>query len=295
MNEAPKPEKKWLKQLTNKYRLVVINDETFEEVSSFRLSRMNVYVLVSTLIVIFSLIVASAIVFTPLKEYVPGYSDVGMKREFVVLRMRADSLQMVMDANDKLLADMKTIINGGVPLNRDTTTATVPSEGLYDSIPLQGASNNEKDLRESVDKSQNFTLNIVPGKPKPSNNLSGFYFFTPLKGFVTAPFEPKKEHYGVDIVAPENSPIKSTLDGVVIMSSYTAETGYVIGIQHNNNLISLYKHCSVLLKKQGDFVNAGDVIAIVGNSGEQTTGPHLHFELWYNGNAINPEDYLVFN
>lgn len=200
-----------------------------------------------------------------------------------------------MKANDAFLLNMKNVINGDIKIVKDTTAIAVQNSGLYDSIPLEGASEAEKNLREQVNKNENFTLDISPDKPKTSNNVSGFYFFTPLKGFVTARFEPKKEHYGVDIVAPENSPIKSTLDGVVVMSTYTAETGYVIAIQHNNNLISLYKHCSVLLKKQGDYVNAGDVIAIVGNSGEQTTGPHLHFELWYNGNAIDPEDYLVFN
>ncbi len=137
-------------------------------------------------------------------------------------------------------------------------------------------------------------LDLSLRAPEAGSSPKSYYFFPPLKGYVTNEFEPRSDHFGIDVVAPENEPVKAVMDGVVIFSQWTSETGYVIGLQHGNNLLTLYKHNSVLLKKEGNFVKAGDAIAIIGNSGEQTTGPHLHFELWYNGQPINPRDYIVF-
>jgi murein DD-endopeptidase MepM/ murein hydrolase activator NlpD len=125
-------------------------------------------------------------------------------------------------------------------------------------------------------------------------SITNFFFFSPLKGLVTNSFDMKEEHYGIDITAQENEAIKATLDGTVIMSAWTSETGYVIQIQHENNLVSVYKHNSALMKKVGQYVKAGEVVAIIGNSGELTSGTHLHFELWYNGNPIDPQEYMVF-
>ncbi len=125
-------------------------------------------------------------------------------------------------------------------------------------------------------------------------SISSFFFFTPVKGIVTASFNSAEEHYGVDIAAKENEPIKAALDGTVLFSGWTSETGNTIQIQHSNNLVSAYKHCSVLMKKAGQYVKAGEVIAVIGNSGEQTSGPHLHFELWYNGTPIDPQEHIVF-
>lgn len=130
--------------------------------------------------------------------------------------------------------------------------------------------------------------------PPKRSGIAAYSFFSPIKGIVTEKFQPLSSHYGVDIASKKDEAIKSCLDGTVIMSSWTSETGYVIAIQHNNNLISLYKHNSILLKKIGGFVRAGEAIAIVGNTGEISSGPHLHFELWYNGSAVNPEEYINF-
>jgi murein DD-endopeptidase MepM/ murein hydrolase activator NlpD len=143
---------------------------------------------------------------------------------------------------------------------------------------------------ETQDK---YTLSINAAS-KGKNSIAGFFFFCPVRGKVTSSFSAQTEHYGTDIAAAENEPVKATLDGTVIFSGWSSETGYVIQIQHSNNLVSVYKHNSVLLKKTGEYVKAGDPVAIVGSSGEQTTGPHLHFELWYNGSAIDPQDYIVF-
>lgn len=299
MTENKKPAEKLLKKLSSKYRLVVMNDETFEEVSSFRLTRFNIYVLLSTLLVILVTLITSVIVFTPLRQYIPGYSDIGIRKKVLTLTMKADSLESIIRANDTFLVNIQNIINGGVPINKiDTPVIKSDNPNHFDTINLKRVSSTESKLRKEMEKEGTFSLNLNLSHDqmkKGGNKITDFYFFPPLKGYITNEFNPRQGHYGVDIVAPENEPIKAVLDGVVVFSGWTTETGYVIIIQHSNNLISLYKHNSVLLKKEGASVKAGDVIAIIGNTGELTTGPHLHFELWYNGIPINPKDYIVFN
>ena len=154
------------------------------------------------------------------------------------------------------------------------------------------ASKRDSIFRESIEREDRF--NILSEKSNSPQNLRNIAFYTPIKGMITDRFDIQKEHYGIDIVAPENEAIKASLPGTVILSSWTTETGYTIAVQHENNLISFYKHNSVLLKKIGEVVKAGDVIAIIGNSGELSTGPHLHFELWHQGKAINPEHHILF-
>jgi murein DD-endopeptidase MepM/ murein hydrolase activator NlpD len=286
--------KTWWQRLTARYRLVLLNDETFAEVTSFQLSRMNVYVLVSTIMVILVLITVSAIVYTPLKEYIPGYADVNQRRNIMELKLKSDSLEKQMLSNELYLKNIRRIINGDLPVDalNDSSSALLSS---YDSINLDKHSDAETQLRQDVEQQEKFSVsspgNMVIGK----SSIRGFHFFVPVKGYITQAFNATRQHFGVDIVAPLNEPIKATLDGIVVFSGFTAETGYVLAIQHNNNLISLYKHNSVLMKQQGDHVKAGDVVAIIGNTGELTSGPHLHFELWYNGLPLNPEDYIVFN
>jgi len=150
-------------------------------------------------------------------------------------------------------------------------------------------------LRVSFENQTKF--NLFPRNEIMAGNVQIYSqnFFKPLNGIITAKFAPLEKHYGIDIVAPHNDAVKSVLDGTVIMAAWTLETGYVIVIQHAGNLISVYKHNAVLLKQEGDFVKAGEPIAIAGNSGEISTGPHLHFELWYNGNPVNPTNYINFN
>jgi murein DD-endopeptidase MepM/ murein hydrolase activator NlpD len=145
-----------------------------------------------------------------------------------------------------------------------------------------------------MEREQQYALTFSENKKRTRMDLSQINFFPPLKGYVTAGFSSSEEHYGIDVVAPQDEPIKTILDGHVMLASWTLETGYVIGIQHDHNLVSFYKHNSVLLKKTGNFVKAGDAIAMQGSSGELTTGPHLHFELWHDGVALNPEDYIIF-
>ena len=281
-------------RLTDKYRLVLLNDETFEEVSSFQLTRMNVYVLVSTILVILVLVTVSAIVYTPLREYIPGYADVNMRRDVMELKLRSDSMERVLEANNLFLQNIKRVISGELGAEQVDKESTPAQPPVYDSIDLDKVSPSERNLRKDLEEEQRFSVSKTASLAGKSSDVRGFHFFTPLKGYITEPFNGSEQHFGVDIVAPENEPIKATLDGIVIFANWTAETGYVMAIQHNDNLISLYKHNSVLLKEEGNYVKAGDVIAIIGNTGELSSGPHLHFELWYKGLPLNPEDYLVF-
>jgi murein DD-endopeptidase MepM/ murein hydrolase activator NlpD len=298
MVEGKDDKKTWVKRLTNKYRLVILNDESFEEVSSVRLSRFNVYILLSTVLVIIVLAVASAIFFTPLKEYIPGYTNVNIRNDLVGVKLKADSLEQAQQAHLLYIQNLQSIVNGGEGISKiDTPVVEVDQKGvLFDTINLKSISENEKKLREEMESESSYSLGLDLSLKSGSQpgSLKSYYFFPPLKGYVTNEFDPRTKHFGIDVVAPENESIKAVMDGVVVVSQWTSETGYVIGVQHANNLISLYKHNSVLLKKEGDFVRAGDVIAVIGNSGEQTTGPHLHFELWFRGNPVNPKDYIVF-
>ncbi|MBA2406511.1 MAG: M23 family metallopeptidase [Chitinophagales bacterium] len=284
----------WYKRLTNKYRLVLLNDLTFEEVTSFKLTRMNVYVLISSILVIFVLIILAAIIYTPLKEYIPGYADVNLRRDVMELKLRGDSLERVLHSNSLYLQNIKQVISGQVAVTEISDTTNSTKTPGYDSINLDKVSSSEKEFRKDVEKEERFTVSNTSSLIKNKTNVKAFHFFQPIKGYITEPFNLTEQHYGVDIVAPVNEPIKATLDGIVVFAAWTSETGYVMAIQHNNNLISLYKHNSVLLKEEGNYVKAGDVIAIIGNTGELTSGPHLHFELWYNGLSLNPEDYIVF-
>lgn len=281
-----------LRKLKNKYRLVIMNDDTFEEKASLRLSPMNVFVSVGTTVILLVVIVTYLIAFTPLREYIPGYADLNMQRKVVSISMKTDSLENELKAKEAYINNLNDIINGTVG-SHDYDQIKKEDIQRYDTITSLKKSKADSLLREQVETATQFELTY--NEPKPfSNSISNFYFFTPLKGTVTNRFDPTDKHYGVDIVGPKNEAIKSALDGTVIMAHWTPETGYVIGVQHSNNMITVYKHNSVLLKKVGTYVKAGEAIAIIGNSGELSSGPHLHFELWYNGAAINPQQYMSF-
>jgi len=283
---------KLYQKLKNKFRLVLMNDETFEERFSFRLSRLNVFVVVGTIIIILIIGTTFIIAFTPLREYIPGYSDVDSKKRVVELLVRVDSLESALKQNYLYLKNINNIIDGNVNTNKDIDK---PKEPLikYDTITLV-KSKEDSLLRNEIESEYQYNIGLFD-EEKPKNSIRSFFFFTPIKGTILNNFNIKEHHYGVDIVSSPNEIIKSTLDGMVIFAGWTVETGYVIAIQHQSNLVSVYKHNSVLLKKEGVYVKAGEAIAYVGNSGELTTGTHLHFELWYNGNPVNPLEYISFN
>lgn len=284
-----KNRKRFVKRLMHKYRFVVMNDDTFEEKMSLKLTPLNLFTLVGSVAILLIIIVTSLIAFTPLREYIPGYADVNMRRQVISLALRADSLENEMITKDAYLENIGNILSGKVV---DTTGKTKPvAAQKQENLQLEPG-RNENDLRKQVESQDPYSLMSEEGSSRSS--ISSFFFFSPVKGMVTNPFSPTEEHYGVDIVAPESEAIKATLDGTVVLANWTTETGYVIQVQHSNNLISVYKHNSALMKRAGQYVKAGEVIAIIGNSGEHTTGPHLHFELWYNGAPVDPQDYMVF-
>lgn len=268
-----------------------MNAETFEEKAALRLSPMNVIVFFGTIMLSLITLTLYLIAFTPLREYIPGYADVNMRRKMVQLSLSADSIQMKMRANDLYLENYRNILedkpDNKRPVN-DTTETT-----LYDSIRKLPRSDDDSLLRMLVESQDRYELLSAGTKPFASG-IGSYAFFTPVKGTLTTPFSTLKKHFGVDIVAGPDEVIKSVLDGTVLFANWTSETGYVIGVQHSNNIVSIYKHNSALLKKEGDYVKAGQVLAIIGNTGELTSGPHLHFELWYNGTPVNPVEYISF-
>lgn len=289
-SQTPEDKKKLKKKLTNKYRLVIMNEDTFEEKASFTLSRLNVMTFVGSLSFFLIVLTIYIIAFTPLREYIPGYADVETKKQVKILAARTDSLEDELRSKAFYIQNIKNIIEGK-DLVEDYQQDVDPKKD-YKNIKFD-ISPEDSALRAEVAQEDRFNI-VKAGSGSGSSGIAGFAFFTPLKGEVTSAFDDKEKHYGVDVVTARNEPIKATLDGVVVFSSWTNDTGYVIALQHENNLVSMYKHNSVLLKKVGNTVKAGEVIAIVGNSGELTTGPHLHFELWYQGNPINPQEYIVF-
>jgi len=267
-----------------------MNDETFEEKVSVTLSPLNVFVFAGTIIISLITFTIYIIAFTPLREYIPGYADVNMQRKLLTLTFRTDSLLKTLETRDLYLDNLKKVIDGEV--SADSVMEGKPVISRYDTIQIPPASSADSALRNQIESQDRFSL--TSGATSSGSSISSFYFFTPVKGTLTSFFNLATKHYGIDIVASPNEVIKTTLDGTVVISDWTSETGYVIAVQHSNNLFSIYKHNSALLKTTGDFVKAGEVIAIIGNSGELTTGPHLHFELWYNGSPVNPVDYISF-
>jgi murein DD-endopeptidase MepM/ murein hydrolase activator NlpD len=285
---AEQKKKRFIKNLKNRYRLVIMNDETLEEKASFNLRPLNVFVATGLSIIFLITITTFLIAFTGLREYIPGYADLTTQWRVYNLLLKTDSMEQKLRTRDIFMGNLKNIINGKVG---EMPAAVAGEKGnKYDTIHKLYKSPQDAELRKMIETQDQFSL----AEGSMQNSMNSFLFFPPVKGTVTNRFDPVKKHYGIDIVANVNEPIKATLDGTVVISNFTSETGYVIGIQHSNNLFSFYKHNSALLKKAGDFVKAGEVVAIIGNSGELSEGPHLHFELWFNGSAMNPQQIISF-
>ena len=285
---AAEKKKKLLKRLKNRYRLVIMNDETLEEKASFNLRPLNVFVTTGLSIILLITITTFLIAFTGLREYIPGYADLTTQWRVYNLLLKTDSMEQSLRSRDKFIGNLRNIINGNVAGSPEINNSKKGNK--YDTIHKLYKSSQDSVLRNMIETQDQFSLS----EGSMQNSMNSFLFFPPIKGIITNRFDPVKKHYGIDIVANSNEPIKATLDGTIVLSNFTSETGYVIGIQHSNNLFSLYKHNSALLKKAGDFVKAGEVIAIIGNSGEFSEGPHLHFELWFNGSPMNPQQFISF-
>lgn len=293
MAKGTKKTNRWIDRLRTKYKLVLMHDKTFEVQASLRLSPLNVIILFSTLLVVVGMIVYAAIVFTPLKNLVVGYSEVSTSRQIMDNNKVTDSILYALKAKDAYFDNLQKLLNG----EKDTLK---PKDSLnrkdYTQIKVPGPSEIDKTMRDQVAQEDLFNLSL--GNPREiteEQNIESLHFFAPVKGSVSSDFNAREGHYGIDVVAPENTPVKACLDGIVIDSYWNLESGNVVIIQHDHGLISFYKHNSKILKQAGDVVRAGDVIAVIGNTGEMSTGPHLHFELWHQKMPLNPKDYINFN
>lgn len=277
-------------KIRENYRLVVRNDETLQEKISVVLSPLNLILLVSGVFMLFTIIILSLIFYTPLKEFVPGAANQVDLRDRIELKQKVDSLESMAQMLARERDNTQSILRGEPLQDVSQVSDSLPET---ENPNLDEISESEKKFRKMME--EEFDDNGLDGAKKVSEStLKSLAFFTPIRGFISDTFDKKNNHLAVDIIAAKNAPVKATLDGSVFISTWTPETGHVIAIQHSSNLISVYKHNSVLLKKAGAYVSAGEVIALVGNSGELTSGPHLHFELWYNGSPVDPRYYLNF-
>ena len=281
------------KDLKNKFRFVVLNDVTFEEKFALSLTRTNVWIFLSVVAFTLIFLTAAAIIYTPLKYFIPGFGDYNYRSQILQLQFKTDSLQNSLDARAAWLENVVNVANGDI----DTTKPAMAKGNGADKsqIDLNTVKPEDQQLRKDVEEADNYSLSYNNNQNSGTvDEVKQMHLMDPVDGYVTDEYDVKKEHYGIDIAAKQDAPVKAVLDGKIVSANYTLETGYVMVIQHPNSLISIYKHNSRLLKKAGDVVKAGDVIAIVGSTGELSTGPHLHFELWHNGRSLNPRDYVVF-
>lgn len=288
MVKKEKRAKKIKKKLLHKYRLVVLNENTFEERFSFKLNRLNVFVFSTIFTVLLIAITTLIIAFTPLREYIPGYSSTKLKKRATLLRYKTDSLEQVLRVNEQYLASIQKVLTGDlktVDFNKDSIVEAAKLEASEIDFNPSAA---DSLLRDKVSQEDKYN-------PLVENSELNFVLFSPIKGTITNDYNLKEKHYAVDVVTTKDSPVKATADGTVIFAEWTTEAGYVIIVKHRNNLISVYKHNGSLTKEQGELVKAGEVIATVGNTGEFTTGPHLHFELWSDGYPINPTNFIDFD
>ncbi|MDZ4708770.1 MAG: M23 family metallopeptidase [Saprospiraceae bacterium] len=274
--------------------MVILNHETYKEVGSYHLTLLNVYTLLSMLMVIGALIVTVLLFFTPLKRLIPGYASQS-SGDYISLYKKVEKMEAEMGAQQIYIGKLQKLINGEVEIPdpkiyKNEIKAVPANQAPVSKSEEEIALEDEQLLENQIDNVKNKGLSNV-NRTQPIEQL---YFIAPVKGEISEHMSKQKNHLGVDIIVPKNTEVKATMDGNIIAADWTQETGNSLVIQHQNDIISVYRHNSKLLKKAGDFVKAGEAVAIAGNSGEQTNGPHLHFELWYHGKAVNPADHIKF-
>ncbi len=288
---AKKKKKKRSKAFWNnikfKYKLTITNENTLEEVVGLYVSKLNGLSVLLTVLAILFLIAASIITFTPLRNYLPGYMNSEVRAQVVNNVLRVDSLQQLLDRQNLYIKNIQDIFSGKVSVD---TIQSIDSLTNIREEALMEPTERESEFRKQYEETEKYNLTTITAQPE----VEGLIFYRPTRGMISAHFNAEKKHYGTDIAANPNESVLTTLDGTVILSTFTADTGYVIAVQHNQDFISVYKHCGSLMKQVGDKVMAGEAIALVGNTGQLSSGPHLHFELWHKGRAVDPEIYIVF-
>lgn len=284
-----KKSQKLRQKLINKYRLIIVNEDTFEERFSFTLSRLNVYVFGGIFAILLIALTTLLIAFTPLREYIPGYSSTALKKKATQLTYELDSLQNVYQVNNTKLDAITKILMGQVEFESYEEHVDSVMNEIQKSNPDElYASAADSLFRKKIENEDKYDVSLS------ENNNIGIALFAPTSGTITNDFNSENEHYAVDIAVKENTPIKAIADGTVIFAEWSVDTGFVIIIDHGSSLLSVFKHNSQLYKSQGELVKMGEVIATAGSTGHMSTGPHLHFELWYNGYPLDPTEFMDF-
>jgi murein DD-endopeptidase MepM/ murein hydrolase activator NlpD len=278
--------KSFISKLLTKYRLVLLNDSTYEEKSSFKISRLNVFSILFALMFIIVLITSGILFFTPIREYIPGYSSTSLQKQANLLSYKTDSLRQIVFLNDQYINSLKKVLTGDL----ETIEYKADSVISKDILDLQIIEKSKEDsiLRQLVNNEDKYNLDNI-------NKNKDFYLLSaPINGPVSQNYSIADDHLAIDISVDIGTPVKAVSNGRVILSEWTTQTGYVLIIDHGNDLISVYKHNSKLLKSQGEIVKQDEIIALSGNSGVLTSGPHLHFELWSEGFSIDPNTLINF-
>ena len=283
-----KQNKTFLKRIFNDYKIVVSSEDTFEEKLSFKANKINAFIIMLLYSIILIAFTISIVFFTQLREMVPGYSSSDLLNRAIYLTKKTDSLEQQIALNNKFYKSIEDVLSGNVDEFISRDELSIDSNLINPDIFTISPNLQDSILRQYVENEDKFNL---------TNNelvIENKMFFSPIKGEITQSFNFNENHFAVDIAADIGTPVKSVLDGKIIFSEWSLETGYVVVIDHGENIISVYKHNSKTLKEQNDFVQAGEVIAYSGNQGNLSSGPHLHFELWKNGTPIDPEPLLNF-
>ena len=276
------------KKIRFKYKLSFLNENTLEEVFSLRLSGLYVFVVVGLFSFLLIALTSIIIITTPIRNYLPGYLDAEIRNEMISQSLKIDSLEHTLNSKSAYFANLASILKGEISIE-----AVMQSDSIrpivLDSTEL-GKTSLTEDFIKRYEEESKYSLSSLPQ----TYSQTAITFYRPVKGIVSSSFNIKEKHFGVDIAADSKESILATLDGRIIHAGFDPSAGYVIHLQHKNGYVSIYKHNAILLKKQGDFVKAGEAIALVGNTGNLSTGPHLHFELWNKGEPVNPEEYITF-
>ena len=287
--------KNWINNLQERKRVVVLDEDSFEEKRNFTTSKLSIFILFLFGVIVFSIIIFLLISTTSLKTFISGFPNPTIQKELINKNIKLDQkLNELVDKTAKeeqYLNNIKKILNGGTPNNRDTIIKNFKSQNINND---QVISQSEKRIREKVNKREKYEIDVVDKGLITKDVLPELLLFPPIIGELTNKMNISSGHFGVDVIAPKNEAVVAILKGTIVYQNWSPNDGHVVHIQHKNNLLSIYKHSSEVLKKIGDYVDAGEPISIVGNSGEHSTGPHLHFELWHNGYPIDPEKFINF-
>jgi len=277
------------KRIHFKYRLSIINENTLEETAKFRVSKFSGTVVVVAFSLFFIFLTSIIIITTPIRYYLPGYLDSEIRQQAIKSAIKADSLQQELLYQSAYIDNIRGIFEGRVQIDSISYIDTVSISETDKSLL---SSKSEQKFNEKFEESEKYNISVLPSSA--AAPTEGVVFFPPIKGIISDKYNNAKQHYGIDIVAAPNASVVATQEGTVIFTGFDSNVGNIIQLQHKNGFVSIYKHNAMLLKRMGDKVRTGEAIAIVGDTGNLSTGAHLHFELWYKGNPVNPELYISF-